>query len=280
MFTREPLFLKDTLLIDNTYGNRVLSKFQPIKGREFHSILQQFGPQNDIGIVIMGFADGYTTLHSAISHYHLQPDMQQHLRLLGKFVHILFCFFYKFCHGDHHLNNIMVKVDYNSPHEWYNGIHNGRAILIDFGRSTKIPDTLSNRRSTHEIIQDYLDTRNYTQLLRFIHHVGIPPHFHEEHVYRWFLRSEPNIDQNVALHQMLVNYMAFQDTPPHNKYKNISVNSMMKNYIFVPSIQHPAEPAEPAEPAQSNVNMQNVRGGYKKRSGYIQRKSRKSNRRK
>ena len=243
VFLEYPLFLREADILQNGYADSVLLMLNNVHNIE--SIINQLRPENDVGIIIMGFAEGYTTLFNAIDEINkklnenrvftkvddiqkkILKERKNDLLLLGKFVHLLLFVEYKYFHGDPHLANIMVNLDYDSPHEWYNGKKKGRAILIDFGRSAQIPVEYD------ELIQNLINKRDITEVFATIHKRCLPEKFRMYEQYFWLFENVIHQDtDNYILFEMYKNYNTFQTTPPNDKYKEISVTEMVRKHIF------------------------------------------------
>lgn len=268
MLSPHPLFLNETVPIDPEYKSFILSIFAEHLGHTFIQAVQNLNEREDIGLILMGFADGYMTLDRALQ-LTQDPNQQIHFRLLCKFVHILFCYHYRYCHGDHHTDNILINPTYEMPFEWHKGISQGRAILIDFGFAHMIPDIpIENRdvgiryqayKTSEQFINDYLNKFQYTQLLQFIHEQGLLDRVHLPQ-YQWLITPEPGVDQDQLLLSMAKKYMEFQDQTP---YKNVPVEKMMRNHIFVPPV---------VEPPVINQIKEVVVGGRNKRKSHKKRR--------
>jgi hypothetical protein len=112
-----------------------------------------------------------------------------------------------------------------------------------------------------------LHRKDYTNLLRYIYRIGIPPAFQHNRSYEWLITPESG-NQNEALDEMLVHYNAFQNTPPNNQFRDISVQSMMRDFIF--------NPLQQAAPVAQNQQQQPQQGGYKRHTTYKRKKQHKT----
>lgn len=279
MLSPHPLFLNETVPIDPEYKSSILAIFSEYLDHNFTRAVRNLNDREDIGLILMGFADGYMTLHRALQATQ-DPNQQIHFRLLCKCVHILFCYDFMYYHGDHHMDNVLINPTYEMPFEWYGGIRQGRALLIDFGFSGPFPRIpIENRdigvrypayRTSLEFVNTYLSNNQYTSVLQFIHEQGLLRNVHLPQ-YQWLRTPEPGVNQDLLLLTMMQHYMAFQDQTP---YKNVSVERMMRNHIFVLPAALPVDaPSENivlanAEPIPINQINGHVGGGRKKRKSY------------
>lgn len=94
-----------------------------------------------VGLMIMecaGVEENFTTLRDYIS-THNQIENEQAVAV--GIYELLILGYYRFCHGDHHLGNILFSNNYSDyftsktgTNEWYS---NSRAFIIDFGRANR-----------------------------------------------------------------------------------------------------------------------------------------------
>ena len=98
-----------------------------------------------IGLMVMecaGVEENFTTLRDYIN-THNQMENEQAVAV--GIYELLILGYYGFCHGDHHLGNILFSNNYNGyftsengTNEWYS---NSRAFIIDFGRANRFYET-------------------------------------------------------------------------------------------------------------------------------------------
>lgn len=94
-----------------------------------------------IGLMVMecaGVQENFTTLRDYVN-THNQIENEQAVAV--GIYELLILGYYKFCHGDHHLGNILFSNNYSGyftsekgTNEWYS---NSRAFIIDFGRANR-----------------------------------------------------------------------------------------------------------------------------------------------
>ena len=130
-------------------------------------------PTLKLGIIGMGFTEGYNSLFSMFRNNH--PNITQYFDLA--IYELLRLYAVGYIHGDISLANIMINTDYN-----YTGTNSGRAMLIDFGMAFD-----------HE----YEDTPDIPVILERMRTArtpttGLTPMEHEN--YKWFVDYTTNIE--------------------------------------------------------------------------------------
>ncbi len=91
-----------------------------------------------IGCIFMEFAEGYM---NGYKFYHKLADVNMRRNTYYLLMYMLLQLSLKtgYTHGDHHLGNFMININ-NTDNTYIEGIE-GRPLIIDFGRTTKIPPT-------------------------------------------------------------------------------------------------------------------------------------------
>jgi len=121
-------------------------------------------------IVTMGMAIGYTPLGDYITQVGGDTAKKHHAATLGRMAHIVLAVLFKLIHGDAHPWNIMINVNETG---WINNATRGRAILIDFGRTTPVPpDQYATR--IEPVISDSTRPRRWDRILRYIKEFPLP----------------------------------------------------------------------------------------------------------
>ena len=175
-----------------------------------------------LGIIGMGFTEGYTSLYSMFrSNY---PNITRYFDLA--IYELLRLYSAGYIHGDFSLANVMINTDYN-----YTGTNSGRAMLIDFGMTFKHN---YKDRDIPVILQKMLRTATPFS--------GITPMEHGN--YRWFVNyitnnleditiSIKNLNQMITFHihnmvdmiditypEVLARIRTYNDTEQHNNIFN------------------------------------------------------------
>ena len=193
-----------------------------------------------LGIIGMGFTEGYTSLYSMFrSNY---PNITRYFDLA--IYELLRLYSAGYIHGDFSLANVMINTDYN-----YTGTNSGRAMLIDFGMTFKHN---YKDRDIPVILQKMLRTATPFS--------GITPMEHGN--YRWFVNyitnnleditiSIKNLNQMITAHihkmvdmiditypEVLANIRMYNDTEQHNNifnggFANRGDVYAMENKMFV-----------------------------------------------
>jgi len=130
-------------------------------------------PTLKLGIIGMGFTEGYNSLFTMFRNNH--PNLTNYFDLA--IYELLRLYVVGYLHGDISLANIMINTDYN-----YTGTNSGRAMLIDFGMAfdheyedtPDIPVILERMRTTRTPV------------------TGLTPMEHEN--YKWFTNYTTNIE--------------------------------------------------------------------------------------
>ena len=130
-------------------------------------------PTLKLGIIGMGFTEGYNSLFAMLRNNH--PNITNYFDLA--IFELLRLYVVGYLHGDISLANIMINTDYN-----YTGTNSGRAMLIDFGMAfdheyedtPDIPVILERMRTTRTPV------------------TGLTPMEHEN--YKWFTNYTTNIE--------------------------------------------------------------------------------------
>jgi hypothetical protein len=193
-----------------------------------------------LGIIGMGFTEGYTSLYSMFrSNY---PNITRYFDLA--IYELLRLYSAGYIHGDFSLANVMINTDYN-----YTGTNSGRAMLIDFGMTFKHN---YKDRDIPVILQKMLDTKTPFS--------SITPREHRN--YRWFVNyitnnleditiSIKNLNQMITAHihkmvdmiditypEVLARIRTYNDTEQHNNifnggFKNHDDVYEVENKMFV-----------------------------------------------
>ena len=201
-----------------------------------------------LGIIGMGFTEGYTSLYSMFRNNY--PNITHFFNLA--IYELLRLYSAGYIHGDFSLANVMINTDYN-----YTGTNTGRAMLIDFGMTFKHN---YKDRDIPVILQKMLRTATPFS--------GITPMEHGN--YRWFVNyitnnleditiSIKNLNQMITAHihkmvdmiditypEVLANIRMYNDTEQHNNifnggFANRGDVYAMENKMFVsnPMISKP-----------------------------------------
>jgi len=193
-----------------------------------------------LGIIGMGFTEGYTSLYSMFrSNY---PNITRYFDLA--IYELLRLYSAGYIHGDFSLANVMINTDYN-----YTGTNSGRAMLIDFGMTFRHN---YKDRDIPVILQKMLRTATP--------YSGITPMEHGN--YRWFVNyitnnleeitiSIKNLNQMITAHihkmvdmiditypEVLANIRMYNDTEQHTNifnggFKNRDDAYEVENKMFV-----------------------------------------------
>ena len=175
-----------------------------------------------LGIIGMGFTEGYTSLYSMFRNNY--PNITRYFDLA--IYELLRLYSAGYIHGDFSLANVMINTDYN-----YTGTNSGRAMLIDFGMTFKHN---YKDRDIPVILQKMLRTATPFS--------GITPMEHGN--YRWFVNyitnnleditiSIKNLNQMITAHihnmvdmiditypEVLARIRTYNDTEQHNNIFN------------------------------------------------------------
>lgn len=175
-----------------------------------------------LGIIGMGFTEGYTSLYSMFRNNY--PNITRYFDLA--IYELLRLYSAGYIHGDFSLANVMINTDYN-----YTGTNSGRAMLIDFGMTFKHN---YKDRDIPVILQKMLRTATPFS--------GITPMEHGN--YRWFVNyitnnleditiSIKNLNQMITAHihkmvdmiditypEVLANIRMYNDTEQNNNIFN------------------------------------------------------------
>ena len=201
-----------------------------------------------LGIIGMGFTEGYTSLYSMFRNNY--PNITRYFDLA--IYELLRLYSAGYIHGDFSLANIMINTDYN-----YTGTNSGRAMLIDFGMTFRHN---YKDRDIPVILQKMLRTATP--------YSGITPMEHGN--YRWFVNyitnnleditiSIKNLNQMITAHihkmvdmidirypEVLANIRMYNDTEQHTNifnggFKNRNDVYEVENKMFVsnPMISKP-----------------------------------------
>ena len=201
-----------------------------------------------LGIIGMGFTEGYTSLYSMFRNNY--PNITRYFDLA--IYELLRLYSAGYIHGDFSLANIMINTDYN-----YTGTNSGRAMLIDFGMTFRHN---YKDRDIPVILQKMLRTATP--------YSGITPMEHGN--YRWFVNyitnnleditiSIKNLNQMITTHihkmvdmidirypEVLANIRMYNDTEQHTNifnggFKNRNDVYEVENKMFVsnPMISKP-----------------------------------------
>ena len=175
-----------------------------------------------LGIIGMGFTEGYTSLYSMFRNNY--PNITHYFNLA--IYELLRLYSVGYIHGDFSLANVMINTDYN-----YTGTNSGRAMLIDFGMTFE---------------HNYKDIDIPVILQKMLHtetpFSGMTPMGHSN--YRWFVNyitnnleditiSIKNLNQMITTHihkmvdmiditypEVLANIRMYNDTERHSNIFN------------------------------------------------------------
>ena len=193
-----------------------------------------------LGIIGMGFTEGYTSLYSMFRNNY--PNITRYFDLA--IYELLRLYSAGYIHGDFSLANVMINTDYN-----YTGTNSGRAMLIDFGMTFRHN---YKDRDIPVILQKMLRTATP--------YSGITPMEHGN--YRWFVNyitnnleditiSIKNLNQMITFHihnmvdmiditypEVLARIRTYNDTEQHNNifnggFKNRNDVYEVENKMFV-----------------------------------------------
>jgi hypothetical protein len=134
-------------------------------------------PTLKLGIIGMGFAEGYNSLFSMFRNNY--PNITQYFDLA--IYELLRLYLVGYLHGDISLANIMINTDYN-----YTGTNSGRAMIIDFGMAFE--HDYEDRADIPVVLQRMRTTRTPS--------TGLTPMQHEN--YKWFVNYTTNNDDNIT----------------------------------------------------------------------------------
>jgi hypothetical protein len=130
-------------------------------------------PTLKLGIIGMGFTEGYNSLFEMFRNNH--PNLTIYFDLA--IYELLRLYIVGYLHGDISLANIMVNTDYN-----YTGTNSGRAMLIDFGM------TFDHQYEDKPDIPVILERMRITRTP----FTGLAPMEHDN--YKWFANYTTNIE--------------------------------------------------------------------------------------
>jgi hypothetical protein len=130
-----------------------------------------------LGIIGMGFTQGYTSLYSMFRNNY--PNITHYYDLA--IYELLRLYSTGYIHGDFSLANVMINTEYN-----YTGTNSGRAMLIDFGMTFKHN---YKYRDIPVILQQMLQTETPFSSMTPLQHRN----------YRWFVDYITNNLQDVTI---------------------------------------------------------------------------------
>jgi hypothetical protein len=119
-----------------------------------------------IGIIVMEFADNYSTLYNLtnISNNRLNYYQKQECIVMALYT-LIQLFRFGYTHGDHHSGNILINIDYNG---YFYGIQ-GRPLIIDFGRTRLLSDILNDKDDN--LLKELSNNGNFTELLEYLNQI-------------------------------------------------------------------------------------------------------------
>jgi hypothetical protein len=138
-----------------------------------------------LGIIGMGFTEGYISLYSMFRNNY--PNITHYFDLA--IYELLRLYSAGYIHGDFSLANVMINTDYN-----YTGTNSGRAMLIDFGMTFKHK---YKDRDIPIILQKMLDTKTPFS--------SMTPREHRN--YRWFVNYITNNLEDITISVKNLNTM-------------------------------------------------------------------------
>jgi hypothetical protein len=120
-----------------------------------------------IGIIAMEFASDYHTLHN-ITHNKLISSNQKQICINMALYLLIELYKLGYSHGDHHSGNILINMNYNG---YFYEIQ-GRPLIIDFGRTQLLTETVDERNLY--ILNELYKNHNYTEILKFLNSIKAP----------------------------------------------------------------------------------------------------------
>jgi hypothetical protein len=212
-------------------------------------------PTLKLGIIGMGFTEGYNSLFTMFRNNH--PNLTNYFDLA--IYELLRLYVVGYLHGDISLANIMINTDYN-----YTGTNSGRAMLIDFGMAfdheyedmPDIPVILERMRTTRTPF------------------TGLTPMEHEN--YKWFTNYTTNIENvsrairrlitSITSHnEKMIDMIATTHPDVLAQIRTYNGNSQYKN-IFYGGLKNASEIADVITPAYIQNKMLDVKPIYKPES--------------
>jgi len=152
------IFLKTVKYLQPICPAIVYSGLLDGESEENKSILKKITGLSNLrikfGIIVMELAENYSTVHKIIE----KDEKVDEIKMQCLFLLIKLALDTGYTHGDHHFGNIM----YNPKDTTFFKLVEGRPLLIDFGRTTKIsPDVM-------QTFKQYCSENNYTEALKML----------------------------------------------------------------------------------------------------------------
>jgi len=144
----------------------------------------------DIGVICMGFAEGYETADNLINIY---PEHTGQIITLARLAYLTMLLS-GYIHGDTHLGNVMINPNYR---DWVSPDYVGRAIAIDFGRTRPLN---AEEKAT---VKRVLAIGSAKQLLKLVYKGNLI----QDPLYDWLINPQfPGDDVNPPIHALIENY--------------------------------------------------------------------------
>lgn len=120
-----------------------------------------------IGIIAMEFASDYHTLHNITHNKSIRTNEKQICIDMALYT-LIELYKLGYTHGDHHAGNILINMNYNG----YFYQQSGRPLIIDFGRTQLLSETVDERDlvSLNELYKNH----NYTEILKLLNSIKAP----------------------------------------------------------------------------------------------------------
>jgi hypothetical protein len=187
---------------------------------------------NDIklGIIGMEIATGYTTLWQIVRDNSVNDDDKIRYINYSLYVILKLALDFEYTHGDFHGGNIMIHPDI----EYFNGLK-GRAMLIDFGYSNKIPE------KQMEEIKRLVGSEKYIEALQRLCYIersdtGFPEIYEWRKFYGWIcndwnsllsdVENETNGEKKMENYKILLEYEKIKERRKLNETQN-------QHYIYL-----------------------------------------------
>ena len=142
----------------NPIQRKIINMFNSGIEKEIDDDYEEFKPYFKFGIIVMQLADNYDTVYKLNGKKMGMLLSDKNMQCSCLFILLQLALITGYTHGDHHISNIMYNPN---DHTYFGNSHSeyGRPLLIDFGRTTKIPSVQMKE------IKELAKNHSYTKIL-------------------------------------------------------------------------------------------------------------------
>jgi hypothetical protein len=268
-------------LIDILLNNPELKKHKILYDKEETALNEPDLIRSDgiyFGIIAMEYARGYKTLWDIIKRHKIDDETIVNYINYSLYAILTLALDHEYAHGDFHSGNIMIHPDI----EYFSGLK-GRAMLIDFGFTIKIP------KKNMDIIREHVKKKQYIEALKQLCYIPrgvdgeLPGRKEWNNFYGWvcndwdILKGKKS-DTNISFLSYFsisknIKYTSNEDLHTLFEKRKEQTDKISKD-SFSKKVQNSDYPILPLDPRYKKRMFHKIHGGKKRHN----RKTRKSTR--